>query len=123
MKMIVQIPIVYIVTLIVIVQGGRGSVEGFDATRYKHGLEWIAWKQTHNKTYQSYHEELGRFNIWLKNKQYIDRHNQQQAHTYTLRMNHFGDMVSIYTCINVYTYICHYFDRLLKNLLRHIVAI
>lgn len=76
------------------VQGSLG--EWFDATEYEHGNEWMAWKGSHNKTYLSYNEEWGRFNIWLNNKQYIDRHNQEQRHTYTLRMNHFGDMVYVY---------------------------
>ncbi len=65
----------------------------FDASKYEHGEEWKLWKGGYNRSYFSLEEEKRRFSVWLDNKKYIDEHNQQQKHTYTLGMNHFGDMV------------------------------
>ena len=71
----------------------RGEVLAFDASKYEYGEEWMLWKGEHNRWYMSLGEEEKRFGIWLENKKYINNHNQQQKHTYSLRMNHFGDMV------------------------------
>ena len=65
------------------------------APRFKLGEEWQLWKTQHDKSYLSQLEELERHVIWQSNKKYIEAHNQN-AHIlgFTLKMNHFGDMVS-----------------------------
>ena len=57
--------------------------------------EWSLWKGEHDKSYGSQLEELERHLVWLSNRKYIEQHNAN-AHLFgfTLRMNHFGDMVS-----------------------------
>lgn len=66
--------------------------------------EWHLWKAEHGKTYQSYQEELEKHVTWQSNKKYIEAHNQN-AHTlgFTLKMNHFGDMVCEATVNYIFT--------------------
>ena len=53
------------------------------------------WKSTHGKSYVSSEEEAQRYSIWLDNTDYIEQHNANaDQHGYTLKMNHFGDLVS-----------------------------
>ena len=43
------------------------------------------------------HEEIKRMNIWKDNTDMIRKHNEEFSrgqHTYTLKMNHFGDLTS-----------------------------
>ena len=43
------------------------------------------------------HEEIKRMNIWRANTDMIRKHNEEFSrgqHTYTLKMNHFGDLTS-----------------------------
>lgn len=60
------------------------------------GQLWQAWKSTHGKSYVTIVEELERYVIWRANQAFIDYHNSY-AHKlgFTLRMNQFGDLVSI----------------------------
>ena len=68
--------------------------------------EWSLWKGEHDKSYGSQLEELERHLVWLSNRKYIEQHNAN-AHLFgfTLRMNHFGDMVSNNMSISVEDYI------------------
>lgn len=62
------------------------------------------WKLTHGKSYMSSEEEAQRYSIWLDNMDYIEQHNANaDQHGYTLKMNHFGDMVRLcgYVCVYV----------------------
>ncbi len=64
-----------------------------DTTLDKH---WEMWKDHHSKTYDDKHEELKRRIIWEDNLQTINLHNLEHSmgmHTYTMGMNHFGDLV------------------------------
>lgn len=55
---------------------------------------WQAWKQFHNKKYESDDEESLRYTIWHENHKAILRHNTDNTHsTYKMAMNHLGDMV------------------------------
>ena len=56
--------------------------------------EWTAWKQLHSKQYPSFDLEARKQAVWLANREYINEHNNR-AHEfgYSLKMNHFGDMV------------------------------
>ena len=65
------------------------------ASRFQLGEEWQLWKTEHGKNYQSHREELERHVVWQSNRKYIEAHNQN-AHIlgFTLKMNHFGDLVS-----------------------------
>ena len=68
----------------------------FGAPRFQLGEEWELWKSEHGKSYQSQREELERHVIWQANRKYVEAHNQN-VHIlgFTLKMNHFGDMVSV----------------------------
>lgn len=62
--------------------------------KYQFVEEWNLWKGEHEKSYGSQLEELERHLVWLSNKKYIEQHNVN-AHVlgFTLKMNHFGDLV------------------------------
>lgn len=64
------------------------------APGFQLGEEWQLWKSDHGKSYGSQIEELERHVIWQANRKYIEAHNQN-SHIlgFTLKMNHFGDMV------------------------------
>lgn len=53
---------------------------------------WELWKMTHKKSYLDLGAERVRYTIWLDNLKRIEAHNAAGQHTYTLGMNHFGDM-------------------------------
>ena len=60
-------------------------------------VQWNAFKLTHNKSYKSADEEAARFAIFKMNLNKINQHNleaQNGKHTFTLKMNKFGDLVS-----------------------------
>ena len=65
--------------------------------QYEFAEEWNLWKSQHGKSYQSELEELERHLVWLSNKKYIESHNNNaEVFGYTLAMNDFGDLVSLY---------------------------
>jgi hypothetical protein len=56
---------------------------------------WKIWKQQHRKSYKNKEEESNRRLIWEANLRYITNHNQEASllkHTFTLKMNKFGDL-------------------------------
>ena len=58
--------------------------------------EWETWKFQHGKKYDSDEEEHFRMRIFMENKRYIAKHNAlyyQGIKNYTLKMNHFGDLL------------------------------
>lgn len=69
------------------------------APRLQLSQEWQRWKSEHGKSYLSEREELERHLVWQSNVKYIEAHNQN-AHIlgFTLKMNHFGDLVSRDQC-------------------------
>lgn len=59
--------------------------------------EWEVWKLTHGRNYTSNEEEKFRMKVFMENKQRIAKHNNramQGQHSYFLKMNHFGDLLS-----------------------------
>lgn len=65
---------------------------------YQFVEEWNLWKGQHEKSYSSQLEELERHVVWLSNKKYIEQHNaNSHIFGFTLAMNHFGDMVIMYS--------------------------
>lgn len=57
---------------------------------------WEEFKGFHNKQYSNGAEEISRRSIWEKNLKFINQHNLEATlgkHTYTLKMNKYGDMV------------------------------
>lgn len=59
--------------------------------------EWELWKSTHSKQYVSERHELEKHMVWLSNREYILGHNaNSHIFGFTLKMNHFGDMVRMY---------------------------
>ncbi|CAF0847373.1 unnamed protein product [Adineta ricciae] len=58
---------------------------------------WSLFKRTFERRYSSNEEELHRRQIWEKNVALIQQHNLEAdlgLHSYTLRMNRFGDMTN-----------------------------
>ena len=85
--------VVKLCTLFLIFGSGLCKLVEFDSVLRE---EWSAWKVVHGKEYGSLKEETERSYVWLDNKRFIDEHNcEADIHGYTLRMNHFGDMVSL----------------------------
>jgi cathepsin L len=67
------------------------------ATSLLDNAEWQAYKLEHNKVYKNGIEELYRQKIWSSNAKYVQAHNEQAAngvHSFTLKMNKFGDMTN-----------------------------
>ena len=56
---------------------------------------WHAWKEYYNKIYASDDEESLRFSIWINNLKMINQHNSDKSKSFTMEMNHLGDMVYI----------------------------
>lgn len=54
--------------------------------------KWQVWKEDHGKRFITEQEEMKRLEIWTNNLATIEEHNRQN-HSYTLAMNHFGDLV------------------------------
>ena len=54
---------------------------------------WHAWKEFHEKKYESDDEEHLRYTIWNENLKYISKHNSEGNSKFRLEMNHLGDMV------------------------------
>ncbi|XP_062339988.1 cathepsin La isoform X2 [Osmerus eperlanus] len=82
----------YLVVL-VLCTGAALAAPRFDAQFDEH---WDLWKSWHSKNYQ--HEEEGwRRMVWEKNLKKIEMHNLEHSlgkHSYSLGMNHFGDMTN-----------------------------
>uniref|UniRef100_D3ZZR3 Cathepsin S n=1 Tax=Rattus norvegicus TaxID=10116 RepID=D3ZZR3_RAT len=58
---------------------------------------WDLWKKTHEKEYKDQNEEDVRRLIWEKNLKFIMLHNLEHSmgmHSYSVGMNHMGDMVA-----------------------------
>lgn len=56
---------------------------------------WINFKLEHHKSYKNLEEETLRHSVWINNLKHINQHNleaSQGKHTYTLKMNQFGDL-------------------------------
>ena len=56
---------------------------------------WHAWKEYYNKIYTSDDEESLRYTIWINNLKKINQHNSDMSKSFTMGMNHLGDMVYI----------------------------
>ena len=54
---------------------------------------WQAWKEYYNKIYTSDDEESLRYSIWGNNLKIINQHNSEKSKSFTMEMNHLGDMV------------------------------
>ena len=54
--------------------------------------QWLEWKTEHKKLFATEEEESRRFGIWKNNLAAIEEHNRQNRN-FTLKMNHFGDLV------------------------------
>ncbi|EDL85703.1 cathepsin S [Rattus norvegicus] len=62
---------------------------------------WDLWKKTHEKEYKDQNEEDVRRLIWEKNLKFIMLHNLEHSmgmHSYSVGMNHMGDMGSCGSC-------------------------
>lgn len=61
-------------------------------------LEWEHFKKKYDKSYIDVTEEQYRFEVYLRNKKYIESHNAKAKlgqHNFTLAMNKLGDMTSL----------------------------
>jgi len=50
------------------------------------------WKKEFDKTYETVEEQIAAMEIFVSNAKLIATHNNNPEHTYTLGMNHFGDI-------------------------------
>jgi pyoverdine/dityrosine biosynthesis protein Dit1 len=58
---------------------------------------WTEFKSFHKKTYESASQEMKRRSIWETNLKKINQHNLEHSlghHTYTLKMNKYGDLTN-----------------------------
>lgn len=55
---------------------------------------WMLWKMAHGKSYEDLGSEQVRYAIWKDNLRKIENHNNAGSHSYTLKINHFGDLTS-----------------------------
>jgi cathepsin L len=74
-------------------------VSVYSAPAYNTELDapWALFKRTYEKQYASVEEEINRRSIWEANLAMIRNHNLESdlgVHTYTLKMNQFGDMTN-----------------------------
>jgi|SaaInlStandDraft_4_1057021.scaffolds.fasta_scaffold01771_3 C1A family cysteine protease len=56
-----------------------------------HGKVFDEWKKTYGKYYDTIQEEGYRFKVYLRNIDFINKHNKEN-HPYTVKMNEFGDL-------------------------------
>nr|XP_043890849.1 cathepsin K-like [Solea senegalensis] len=69
--------------------------------------QWEQWKLTHRKEYNEEGEEGIRRAIWEENLRLIEAHNKEAAlgmHSFTMGMNHMGDMRPEEVCCCKKTY-------------------
>ncbi|XXQ33964.1 Papain family cysteine protease [Plasmodiophora brassicae] len=50
------------------------------------------WRVQHDKSYRSFDEYARRFEVFVDNLVFIDRHNSREGRTWTLKANRFADM-------------------------------
>ena len=85
----------FLLVALAVMVAGASAASILDATL---DAQWNEYKTVHNKQYASNGEDLTRRAIWEKNLKYINSHNLEATfgkHTYTLKMNAFGDLVII----------------------------
>ncbi|CAO2596385.1 Cathepsin R, partial [Lemmus lemmus] len=83
-----------VVFLVILCLGFRSRVSAFDTSL---DAEWEEWKILYEKSY-SLEEEALRRTVWEKNMKMIKLHNGEDGlgkNGYTMKMNAFGDMVSM----------------------------
>merc|ERR1712087_47326 len=69
------------------------GVAGANAMILDHAVsEFLEWKAEHSKEYPSQSHTMERFNIYQANKKYIEEHNANSEHGFTLGRNQFMDM-------------------------------
>ena len=87
-------------SLILVVLAAVALANAADPTLDAH---WKDWKNCHSKSYGSLEEVLRR-EVWEDNLAIITKHNSEYSvgmHTFTMQINHIGDMVSVLTKFNV----------------------
>lgn len=69
------------------------SATGLDF-QFKHDMNWLNWKQKHDRSYESDIYELEKYVTWVSNNALIEAHNDLGSNFgYTLGVNQFGDLV------------------------------
>ena len=87
--------IAWVSLLVVLVHSQLASSER--AANVSFPPEWHLWKTEHGKSYKNTKEELSKHLVWLDNQEYINQHNKYaDVFGYTLKINRFGDLVSMY---------------------------
>ena len=62
--------------------------------------EWKQWRAKHKKHYSTHESESLKRTVWSKNKEYVEDHNAHAGeYGYTLAMNSFGDLVSVFSLL------------------------
>merc|ERR1711953_1374379 len=72
-----------------------GTISILAASTLATDYQWLAWKQQHKKAYSASYENLKRYSNFVKNREYVKKHNDEAAsglHTFTLGLNKFADL-------------------------------
>lgn len=56
--------------------------------------DWHYWKAVHGKSYTSEEVEKLRWSVWKDNLARIENHNANSKRSFTLKINHFGDLTN-----------------------------
>lgn len=78
--------------VVVLLVALAAAVSGF-----QYAKEWEAWKEEHGRVYESDDIELRCQITFESNMKFIEEHNAHaDEHGYTVKMNKFGDLVSLF---------------------------
>lgn len=73
------------------------SISNNDPLTFQEFSQWKLWKATHSREYGTPLAEIHRLSIWLSNRRYVEKHNEQaHQHGFKLKINSFGDLVSTF---------------------------
>lgn len=79
-------------SIVLVLCGCYFLVLSASAQRLSVNEQWQEWKKEHKRLFATEAEESRRFGIWRDNLAAIEEYNRQN-HNFTLKMNHFGDLV------------------------------
>ena len=99
-------------TAVILLVGIAAVVSGFQYTK-----EWEEWKKEHGRAYESDDIELLRHIIWESNQQFVLEHNANaDKFGYTVEMNEFADLVSLFYKLQLHYSDCIVFCLMLKGI-------
>ena len=85
--------------MIFVIAKTNGSFKVVNKTEKLYQSKFRSFVEKFQKAYETPDEEEKRYEIWKSNLDYIEKHNKDASlgqHEYFLKMNCYGDMVSLY---------------------------